>query len=228
MKAFRALLVVLASLLLTAQLWGGTVSFFDDFNNGPSPLWGNELGAWTTQNGFYFAQNPNNNPATYTSLPYALTDYTLDVDINGVSDGGIWLRTDGSSNTALVLIVGGWGHSYTGFYFHTVQNGNWSGPFNWACCFFNQGDNIHVQVVAAGNHFYVYVNGGNTPVDSVTYTGLASGYVGLYDFTGQGHYPINQSFDNFGLAGTTVPEPMTLLLLGGGVFAGYVRRKRNC
>ncbi len=225
MKLLCVVLLATAVLLLSCQLWAGnTVVFFDDFNNGASPMWGNQVGNWTAQSGVYYAQNPWG--ATYTLLPYNLTDFTINVHVNGTSDGGIWLRSDANADTALVLIIGGESHSGTGVYFHDRHNGDWYPPINMVGGLFSQGDNIHVTVVATGDLFEVYLNGSSSPVDSIVYNRLTSGYVGLYDNTGQGHFAQDQSFDNFDLQGTTaVPEPMTLLLVGGGLMAGYVRRR---
>jgi hypothetical protein len=52
--------------------------FTDDFNTGASPLWGNGTGNWVGGSGVYNAQNPF--AANYTSLPFTLTDFVVDVD----------------------------------------------------------------------------------------------------------------------------------------------------
>ncbi len=67
-------------------------SFTDNFATGPSASWGNEVGNWTASGGTYAAQAPANNPATYTSLPFTLTDFSFDVDVNKLKDGGVWLQ----------------------------------------------------------------------------------------------------------------------------------------
>jgi len=43
--------------------------FTDNFSP-PSSLWSNSIGNWAAFNGHYFAQSPNNNPTTYSGLPY--------------------------------------------------------------------------------------------------------------------------------------------------------------
>src|SRR5215510_6245503 len=49
----------------------------------------------------YRATVPNNIPLAYSSLPFNLTDLTLDLDINGVTDGGIWLHSTPEPGTSL-------------------------------------------------------------------------------------------------------------------------------
>jgi len=53
-----------------------TFTFTDNFSP-PSPLWSNSVGNWTASNGNYFAQSPNNNPVTYSGLPYVFTNSNL-------------------------------------------------------------------------------------------------------------------------------------------------------
>ena len=76
------------------------IEFSDNFDTGASTLWGNESGDWSASGGDYSAGSPANFPATYTSLPYELSDFTFEVDVNDVVDGGVWLRStfDGTSN----------------------------------------------------------------------------------------------------------------------------------
>jgi hypothetical protein len=85
------------------------VAFTDNFDSGASPLWGNESGAWSASAGVYDSTQPNNFPNSFSSLPFNLTNFTVDVDIKGVSDGGIWLRGTANPGTAVgvkgVLLV---------------------------------------------------------------------------------------------------------------------------
>src|SRR5579863_4786841 len=73
--------------------WAASITFSDNFSP-PSSLWSNTTGNWTATSGDYFAQQPNNNPAATTSLPFDLTGYTLTVTVNGLGDGGILVRTN--------------------------------------------------------------------------------------------------------------------------------------
>jgi hypothetical protein len=94
-----------------AQPPSKTVTFTDNFASGPSALWNNYAGNWTASGGQYFAQVPDNNPLTYTGLPFDLTDYTLTVT-TVAGDGGIWLRSTESSpynGDSVLLVLGGGG-----------------------------------------------------------------------------------------------------------------------
>ena len=77
--------------------------FFDDFQSGASPLWGNERGSWFASGGVYDAQFPQNLPPTYSSLPYDLHDFRIELDVNAVQNGGIWLRADAQGRNGVVL-----------------------------------------------------------------------------------------------------------------------------
>jgi streptogramin lyase len=68
----------------------------------------------------------------YSDLSYALGDFSVDVDVNNLQDGGIWLRSsfDSGSESGLLLVTGGFGGSGTGLYWHTVQSGSYSGTLN--------------------------------------------------------------------------------------------------
>ena len=77
--------VVFAFFLLTATTASAaTITFTDNFTPSASPLWNNFAGNWTASGGMYFAQIPNNNPPTFTGLPYDLTDLTLSVTVNNL------------------------------------------------------------------------------------------------------------------------------------------------
>lgn len=41
----------------------------------------------------------------------SLTDFTVDVDVNSLDDGGIWLRSSYNSGSlsGVLLVTGGWG-----------------------------------------------------------------------------------------------------------------------
>src|SRR5205814_4308439 len=113
--------------VIAPKLAYATQVFFDDFTNGASPAWGNERGSWRVVDGTYDATFPNNNPLTYTSVTTfpALTDFTAEVTVNDVNDGGLWLRSsfNGGAINGILLVTGGDGGTFNGFYFHEVHNG---------------------------------------------------------------------------------------------------------
>jgi len=113
----------------------GGVIFFDDFDGGiASPDWGNERGSWRADGGVYDASAPSNNPVTYSGVTTltSLTDFVLDVDVNTLDDGGIWLRSDYNSGSinGVLLVTGGFDGSYNGLYWHVLQNGSAGGVQN--------------------------------------------------------------------------------------------------
>ncbi|SRR5579871_106818 len=195
------------------------IIFTDNFNNGASPLWGDERGNWTASGGVYFAQSPSNSPLTYTSLPFNLTDFSVDVDINKVQDGGIWLR--GNSDVGGVLLnTGGLGGTGTGLYWQIGTSGGLvSGIYDPVSGLLTPGvSDIHLHVVVSGDTYEAFLNNSSTPATTFTTDLFASGRVALYDNS-------NQTFDNFVLA-TSVPEPATVILFGIGI-AGVIASRRR-
>jgi hypothetical protein len=140
----------------------------------------------------------------------------VDVDVNGASDGGIWLRANADRSTAVILIVGGQSHSGRGLYWHIGPN--YGTILNPSTPLFNQGDNVHVQIVVSGETYAAYLNGSATPATTLVTSSVAPGFVGLYDFTGQTFG--RQDFDNFVLStAAEIPEPISALLTVSGVIA---------
>lgn len=214
-----AVMLIALAAAVAASPAAALVVFSDDFNAGASAAWGNQVGSWRTGAGTYDATNPGNSPVTYTDVTTqtGLTDFVLDVDVNELDDGGIWLRSNynaGSINGVL-LVTGGSGGSNDGLYWHTVQNGSYSGAQNSATQSGLQGTNRHIRVVVSGNTYTAYLDGSLSPFTSLTTNLFASGSAGLYDFspTSGASDPRGQTFDNFQIS-TEVPEPATLALLG--------------
>ena len=185
--------IALASLLSPAN---AQLLFSDTFDAGASPLWVNERSIWTASGGVYYSTAPSNSPPTLSSLPFTLGDFEVEVDIAQVSDGGVWLHIDNLAQNGVLLVTGGHLQTGTGLYWHTITNGSYSGFLNETGPLFSQHDNIHLRITAQGPTYTVYLNGGATPVASLTLAQPRTGHVGLYDFAPS---PV-QSYDNFRLS----------------------------
>jgi hypothetical protein len=161
-------------------------------------------------------------------LPFNLTDFTFEVDVNNVADGGIWLRATNAPGTSVgikgvLLVTGAGATGGTGLYFHVVPDGSTYGSFlDVTPNLFAAGSNPHLHVVVSGDTYQAFVNGALTPALTLTTSAFSSGRVALYDNSGQ-------SFDNVVLA-TSVPEPSPLALAGFAAAAGaglrWYRRRR--
>lgn len=186
-----------------------------DTSGSDSPPWGNQRGDWSASGGVYLAAVPSNNPLTYSSLTaFDVQNFSFQVDVNDISDGGIWLRSEynGGNINGVLLVLGGQGygsgnrgpHAGQDLYWHVSTNGVLSTGVDLAAFVFNPGDNATIRVDVMGDTYKAYVNGvlETTLVDS-TYS---HGQVGLYDFYS------GLSFDNVELG--AVPEPSTLTLCG--------------
>jgi len=200
-----------------------TVVFSEDFNAGASSAWGNERGNWRDTGGVYDATNPDNSPITYssvTTLP-GLTDFAVDVDVNDLDDGGIWLRSafNGGTINGVLLVTGGLTGSNSGVYWHTVQNGSFSGILQSVGSPGLQDSDVHIRIEVVGDFYSAFLNGSATPLTTLT-TGLFQfGSAGLYDFspTSGAMSPRGQTFDNFVITDLSIPEPLTLGLFGFGL-----------
>ncbi|MBI5691226.1 MAG: PEP-CTERM sorting domain-containing protein [Verrucomicrobia bacterium] len=213
----RLLCSALWLLLVLAERGQAQVIFTDDFTAGAAPAWGNEVGGWTATGGVYAPTSPNNNPATYSGLPWLLTDFSVSVTIQGLSDGGIWLRSSGNQN-GILLVTGGNGRTGTGLYWHEIVNGSVSPALNEVTGLFTNGvSTATIRVDVVGNTFSAYVNGNPTPSTVLVSSAFSSGRVGLYGFSAQ-------TFDGFVLS--AVPEPSVWALLALGLAMGLAWRRR--
>lgn len=184
-------LAAAAAVLGAGGLAQAQVVFTDNFAGAPSPLWANQRGNWTVANGVYFAQEPNHQPPTYTSLPQVLGDLDVEMDINGVNDGGVWLHADDTGANGVLLVTGGFLHTGTGFYWHEVVNGNYGPVLGNVNSLFTQGQNIHIRVTVRGTTYSVYMNNSSTPASTIDSSLFPTGRLGLYDFAVE-----QQTFDN--------------------------------
>ncbi len=181
------------------------VIFSDNFNNGASSLWGSEVGNWTASGGVYYARSPNNFPPTFTGLPFNLGDFSIDVDINKLQDGGIWLHSVNNQN-GLLLVTGGSGGTGTGLYWQTVTNGVYGPVLNPVKGLFTPGvSDAHIRVTVVGYTYSAFVDGSTTAATTLTTDLFPTGLVALYDFS-------RQKLDNVLIQ--TAPEPSSLALIG--------------
>jgi hypothetical protein len=91
----------------------------DDAESGASAHWGNESGDWFADEGVYFATSQSTDPPACSSVTAVsnLTDFVVEFDVNGVSDGGVFLRSRLCENGEVgagLFLIGGWHGSYYG------------------------------------------------------------------------------------------------------------------
>jgi hypothetical protein len=215
-------LVAVAAAAVLPAWASAAVVFSDNFDQGATSAWGNEMGQWRSVAGTYDASLPNNSPPTYssvTTLP-ALTDFTVDVDVNNWNDGGVWLRSSivGQAISGVLLVTGGNGGTYNGLYWHTAVNGSYSGAMGLLALPGVQGSNQHLTITVQGNDYTACVSG---QCSMLTTNSFGSGSVALYDFSprpaGDDNPPRGQTFDNFQVSTSAVPEPSAWALLLAGL-----------
>lgn len=211
--------------------------FEDDFDAGAKSDWGNQSGNWRDTGGEYDATNPDNSPITYSSVTtLELEDFAVDVDVNGINDGGLWLRSvyNGGSISGVLLVTGGFGGGNEGFYWHTVEDGAFSTVLGLATPGGIQGTNRQLRVEVSGDTYALFLDGALSPVTTLTTSLFASGQFGLYDFspTSGLSSPRGQTFDNvqiFADLDQDVPAPGALALIGIGLLGlGFTRRQKRC
>ncbi len=187
---YQAKIISLLFTLSCAPVALGQACFtFADTFAPHSSQWSNLRGNWVSSNNEYYPLVPSNNPPTYTHLPYDFRDFTLKVTVIAVGDGGIWIRTDGTGNNGILLVLGGGGYGQgvrngtagTSIYTHRLVNGNYSGPIGQVNGVFTPGQNYDIRLRVVGNHYSIYINGSSTPVTQFDDSTFDHGFVGLYD-----------------------------------------------
>lgn len=153
--------------------------FCDEFTTGASTYWGHEYGAWSASGGAYRAAGN-----TYSSLPFELADFVMDVDIINMQTGAIWLRSSGTPPWALNGVQ--LSHTAGRLEWFYCINGSCPGPFNPVYGAYTVGANVRLRIEVTGNTYKVFVNGAATPATQYTYAGYASGRVALNDYSGPG------------------------------------------
>ncbi len=221
-KRFLLLSFVLVLFLGLASVASATTLFFDDFNGGPDVAWSNQYGSWTvTSGGSYISLSPKSSNPTYSSintLPL-LTDFALDIDVNNLQHGGIFLRsTSRDRGVALILRSNGT------IYWHKRSGGRWGSKLGevFGVAEMAPGEDVSLRIEVIGVTYSVYLNGASAAVTTLTDYAYTGGYVALYD------YSDSMTFDNVRVSdfANPVPEPSTYLLLGSGLLGLVIWRRR--
>ena len=236
MKTISVFLSVMLLIFSAVGISHASQIFFDDFNTGADSAWGNERGTWRDIGGVYDATNPDNIPQTYSSVTTlaTLTDFAVDVDVNAVDDGGIWLRSNYNSGliNGVLFITGGENGTYDGLYWAVIQNGGTT-SFGSVIIDGFQGSDVHLRIEVIGNTYSAFVDNSPNALITMTSNVFSSGSVGLYDYSpiSGATTPRGQTFDNFTVSDFStpapVPVPSTMLLLVPGLvgLAGFRRKK---
>lgn len=221
-RAFITVIVTVA-LLTILPIKAKSVTFQDDFEDGASSLWSNSIGNWKPSGGVYYAQQPSNNPVTYTSLPYLLTDFEVSFDMNNIRDGGIFLRSSfnplNNHISGVYLVAGGHGGTGTGLYWQVAHDEIPTSlpTHNEVSGLFTPGvSDATIRIVVSGNLYSAYINDSTTPETTYTNNEFSSGMIALFD-NGVYDQTERQSFDNVQMSGSLVPLPGGLVLLGSGL-----------
>jgi len=222
MKKYAKIFFCLCLVLLNQKSFS-EVLFADDFQNGPSASWGNQLGGWIAQDGKYFASNTGPSfplwPMPHTLLPFDVTDFELSVKIWDFKDGGVMLRAQDSSN-AVLLVIGGLGGVGDYIYWHILQNGDPGQGLNPSASIGVIGDyDPSLKIIVQGDTYQVFVDGNPNAATTLTTGVFSAGKVGLFDNASP-----ETKYSNIILS---IPEPSAISLLAVGLGVVLRRRRRT-
>jgi len=161
--------------------------FFDLFSPDRSDLWQIINGTWTNTKGLFKTTEPGG----YALLPFELTNYVLEADINKITDGGIWVRAVDSSGgpaslIGVLLVTGGLGGTGEGLYWHVDEGDGFGEVLELNNDLALNGTNARIRIEADGNTFRAFVD--NNPIPATTlvltpdqFSMFPGGRVGFYD-----------------------------------------------
>ncbi|MEZ6136168.1 MAG: putative Ig domain-containing protein [Pirellulaceae bacterium] len=181
------------------------IQFVDDFESGASPLWQNQVGEWFAADGLYRAAVSTNNPVTYNTLPFMVSDFELIVDVVDLVDGGLWLRSP-EYPKGVTLVLGGRDGTGSGLYWHDLTDADPNKesvpPLNEVTGLFVNGESDpRIRVTGEGNLFSAYVGDSDVPATTIELDSFTFGQVGLFSY-------LDTKFDRVELTATAM-EPAT-------------------
>jgi hypothetical protein len=171
-------------------------------------------GGWKATDGTFAPSAKTDGQGMYTtfaSLPYDLTDFTVETDIQNVSDGGLMLRSDAQMTNGVALAIGGMGYG-TGspgkdagrcLYWHVVVDGKYLPLKGMAAGVVAPERPCHIKVVVSGSHYAAYLNDALRPATELDDSTYAHGRVALRDIVGASNISATR-WSNFKLSGMAI------------------------
>jgi hypothetical protein len=203
--------------------------FEDPFEPAESPLWKPFSGEWTASGGVYDAPGEGGG---YTYLPFSLTDFAVEVDVNQLQDGGIWLRSapnvDGGLGAfGVLLITGGFGGVGEGLYWH-IDDGAGLDPVPPATTL--QLDPVQALMFERGFVGFYDSSGqtfDNLRIETLAQEPLDLGSVYFYDFDGGTNVAPGIGYTWSGLIAGESVRGYAGIGNGGNVFGGNFLRNNT-